>query len=74
MPAKVVEVRCPYGFQRLFAKIRVSGEAIIITPDGLWEFSCNDCARDLRKEGSKVVRVLHRYNFEGEFTESERVY
>jgi len=68
------EIRCPYGFGKLFAKIRISGDSPNITPDGLWEIACGDCARDLRKSGEDVTRVLHYFNFEGVYIESEVIH
>lgn len=71
---QIVEVRCPVGPRRLFAKFRLDGgTSPRITADNLIEFSCPDCTRVLRKKQSDVGRVLHRFNFFGEIVESEIV-
>lgn len=70
-----VEVRCPIGPQRLFAKLRLSGDRPTVTDDNLMEMSCQDCKRrHLRSNGRPVDRVLHRYNIVGELVETEVVY
>ena len=32
---------------------------------GTIELSCRECARDLRRQGQSVVRVLHRWDLDG---------
>lgn len=60
---------CPAG--RLLAKLRLSGEKpSYVHPDNLIELECQDCQKRLRREGRRVKRVLHRYNFIGEMVES----
>ena len=39
----------------------------------LVEFACSDCARDLRKQGYDVARVLHQYNIAGELVNTVQV-
>lgn len=70
MSTFAVEVRCPNGPQRLFMKLKLSGEEPNITDDNLMEFACGDCKRVLRRQGFEVERVLHQYNFLGEFVET----
>lgn len=71
MTTEIVEIRCPVGPQRLFAKLRLDGTTEpVITDDNLAEFACSDCRNDLRRKGQQVSRVLHRYNFFGELIES----
>jgi hypothetical protein len=64
-----IEVRCPVGPQRLLALVRArKGEKPTYKDGGtIVEFACSDCARTYRKQGRKVIRVLHQYNFLGEF-------
>jgi hypothetical protein len=66
-----VEIRCPVGPQRLFAKLMAEGGKPKIVDGNLIEFSCPDCKRDLRRDGQVVDRVLHRYNLAGEHIETE---
>lgn len=67
MTSYSIDVRCPQGPQRLFMKLKLSGETPSITEDNLMEFACSDCKRALRKEGFEVERVLHQYDFLGRF-------
>ena len=70
---EVVEIRCPVGPQRLFAKFRLEGGVSPhVTQDNLVEFACSDCKKALRDKGVPVSRVLHRYDFFGELIESVR--
>ncbi len=62
-----VDVRCPNGFHRLFMVLHLAGGTPTITDDNLMEFACGDCKRALKKQGFEVLRVLHQYNFLGEF-------
>lgn len=70
MSSYAIEVRCPNGPQRLFMKLKVSGESPTVTDDNLMEFACGDCKRTLRRQGFEVDRVLHQYDFSGEFVET----
>lgn len=71
MATEIVEIRCPVGPQRLFAKFRLEGGVSPhVTEDNLVEFACDDCKRGRRQKGETVFRVLHRYNFFGELIES----
>lgn len=67
---ETVEIRCPVGPQRLLSKLRLSGERPVITGDNLIEFACDDCKRTIRRRGTPVYRVLHRYNLLGELVET----
>jgi len=69
-----VQLRCPVGPKRLLAIVRSSGDTPKVVPGNLVEFACYDCKTRLRKEGEKVVQVLHRYNLAGELVESEALY
>lgn len=71
-PAEV-ELRCPTGPHRLFAKLRLAGEPTPVTSDNLIELSCADCRKRLSREGSDVSLVLHRYNVVGELVETVTV-
>lgn len=70
MTTRSIDVRCPNGPQRLFMKLKLEGEKPVITEDNLMEFACSDCKRSLRREGIEVDRVLHQYNFLGEWVET----
>lgn len=66
-----MEVRCPYGARRLFARMIQRGERpSYVHPDNLIEFSCYDCRHARQSRGERVSRVLHRYNAAGEFVET----
>jgi hypothetical protein len=70
-----VEVRCPVPQPlpdghcrpgRLLLKLRIAGELpSYVHPDNLIELSCDDCKYRLRRAGSPVKRVLHRYDLAG---------
>lgn len=67
---ETIELRCPNGHKRLFAKVLRQGPPHI-TEDNLMEFACSDCTRRMTKQGYQgVTRVLHRYNLLGELVES----
>jgi len=66
----VVELRCPVGPRRLFAKLRLSGVRPPVTQDNLIELSCSDCRRSLRAEGKAVQFVLHRFDIVGMLIET----
>lgn len=69
-----IEIRCPFGPQRLFMKLVLYDEIKEETsiPDYLdMEFACSDCARFYRKDHKNVYRVLHRYSIVGEYRETE---
>lgn len=71
MTSYSVDVRCPRGPQRLFAKLKVDDETTLhVTEDNVLEFACGDCKRALRREGFDVDRVLHTYLFDGTFQET----
>lgn len=70
----VVEIRCPVGPRRLFAKMRQRGEQpSYIHPDNLIEFTCYDCRHELERQGRQVKRVLHRFSLDGTLVETLRV-
>lgn len=65
-PETQIEVRCPVGARRLFAKMIQRGERpSFVHPDNLIEFSCYDCRQRLIDRGESVRRVLHRYDIAG---------
>jgi DNA-directed RNA polymerase subunit RPC12/RpoP len=68
--SRSIEVRCPYGPQRLFMKLKLAGESPVITEDNVMEFACSDCKRTLRRQGIEVDRVLHQYDFLGNWIET----
>lgn len=66
-----LELRCPIGARRLFARMRLSGERpSFVHPDNLIEFSCYDCRHAMQRRGRSVKRVLHRYDLAGELIET----
>ena len=65
-----VQIRCPVGPKRLLAILRQNGEQPRYLDDNTVEFACSDCARDLRKQGYDISRVLHRFNFLGVLVET----
>lgn len=73
--AKSLEIRCPNGPRRLFMKVISLGDEPAIVPDlNLMELACSDCARQMRKDGHEVFRVLHRYALDGSLVESVIIY
>lgn len=72
-PLDEVELRCPTGPRKLFAKLRMSGEQPSVTSGNLVEMACQDCRRRLRSEGRDVSLVLHRFNIVGELIETVAV-
>ena len=71
MTIEVVEVRCPEGPKKLFAKFRLEGgETPHITEDNLIEFACYECKKRENRRNSAVTQVLHRFNFFGELVET----
>lgn len=67
---QMIEVRCPVGPKRLFAKLRSDGIPPVITDGNLIEFSCAECKKQFAAHGIACTRVLHRYNLIGELVES----
>jgi hypothetical protein len=65
-----VELRCPTGPRKLFAKLRLAGLQPSVTTDNLIEMACQDCRRRFRTEGRDVQLVLHRYNIIGDLIET----
>lgn len=62
-----VEVRCPVGPKKLFTKLKLGEEfATHVAEGNLIEFTCSDCARKARREGSNFYRIYHSFNFIGE--------
>lgn len=69
-----VELRCPVGPRKLFAKLLQRGEQPQVNPDNLLELSCQDCRRRLRSDGEDdVTFVMHRFNILGQLVETEVV-
>lgn len=55
---------CPPG--KLLMKLLVLGETpSYVHPDNLIELPCEDCRARLRKRGTVVRRVLHRFDLTG---------
>jgi hypothetical protein len=70
-PATEVEIRCPVGLERLFAKLQLTGEQPKYVDGVFLEISCYDCRRKLRDEGTSVKAVFHYFNFLGELVKTE---
>ncbi len=71
--AQVVELRCPVGPRKLFAKLRLSGRSPEVTSDNLIELPCQYCRRELARAGREASLVLHRFNIIGELVETETI-
>lgn len=56
------EVRCPGKFKKLFLVLR---QEYLPAPGMFMEIACADCTRDVRKQTSNVLRVLHYYDTQG---------
>lgn len=67
---ETVEVRCPVDPRRMFSKLRLEGKKPTFVEGNLIEFSCDNCKATLRRRGTPVKRVLHRYDFMGELIET----
>jgi hypothetical protein len=65
-----VELRCPTGPRKLFAKLRLAGIQPSVTTDNLIELACQDCRRRFKTEGRDVQLVLHRFNIVGDLIET----
>lgn len=65
-----VELRCPTGPRKLFAKLRLAGVHVPVTSDNLIEMGCQDCRRRMRSENRDVKLVLHRFDITGELIET----
>ena len=61
------ELRCPVHPRRLF--MRIGGPRVVA--GNLIEVACDDCRKDMRRNGAQVLRVLHRYNVLGDLVETE---
>ena len=75
--AQFKEVRCPQGARALLAKVKAEGGVAQRTPENLLEIMCRTCTRNARREMEQVgmatdFRILHRFDFGGEFVESVR--
>lgn len=68
-----VELRCPTGPRKLFAKLRLQGAQPVVTSDNLVELACQDCRRRMRSEGKDVALVLHRFDIVGQLIETVAV-
>jgi hypothetical protein len=66
-----IELRCPVGPRKLFAKLRLEGVQPIVTSGNLLEMACQDCRRRLRSEGrTDIGFVLHRFDIVGRLVET----
>ena len=66
-----VELRCPVGARKLFAKLLLSDPPPVVTSSNLLEMSCQDCRRKMHREGdSEVSHVLHRFDVIGRLIET----
>lgn len=66
-----IELRCPVGPRKLFAKLRLAGEPPLVTSGNLLEMACQDCRRRMRAEGrTDVGFVLHRFDIVGRLVET----
>lgn len=66
-----IELRCPVGPGRLFAKVILSEEQTRVTSANLLEVSCQNCRRSMRAEGRTDVEfVLHRFDIVGRLVET----
>ncbi len=71
MPSQALDIRCPVGPRRLLMRVLASGETPHVDrDDNLLELACADCRRIMRKEGTEVNLVLHRFNILGELIET----
>jgi hypothetical protein len=61
-----LELRCPFGTRRLFAKLVEMYGTPKITDGNLIEFSCPDCRRRLRTDN----HILHRFRLDGKLVET----
>jgi hypothetical protein len=65
-----LDLRCPHGHGadtgKLLARLQLAGPSSWVQPDNLIELACTDCKVRLRREGTSVARVLHRFNMAGE--------
>ena len=66
-----IELRCPVGPRKLFAKLRLEGAQPAVTSGNLLEMACQDCRRRMRSEGrTDVGFVLHRFDIVGRLVET----
>lgn len=75
---QVVEVRCPSGPRTLLMKLQQDPNAQKPeTRDNFLVLACRDCTRKHRKEMERAglgtnFRVVHLFDFAGDFVESQR--
>jgi hypothetical protein len=79
-PVEEIEVRCPVPQEfpsghcrpgKLLMKLRLSGERpSYVQPDNLIELACEECRLRLRRRGTRVKRVLHRFDLAGNLIET----
>lgn len=64
-----VEIRCPEHPIRLLLRI---GKPVLVNEGGanMIEIACKDCRTQLRREGTPVQLVVHRYNVVGDWVET----
>lgn len=76
--AEHVEVRCPQGPKNLLMKLSLEpGHPVVRTRENLIEIFCRDCSRIAKRQMSQAglstdFRIIHRFDFAGEFVESVR--
>jgi hypothetical protein len=67
-----VNLRCSSNPKNLLARMRLDGEKPVYTqPDNLIELSCRSCTVDAKRADPRVIRVLHLFDFAGEFVRTE---
>lgn len=54
----------------MFAKLRLEGKKPTFVEGNLIEFSCDNCRASMRRMGTPVRLVLHRYDILGELIET----
>lgn len=70
-----VEVRCPGEFSKLFMMLNMTSlEGVYIPEKSVHEFACSDCAREKRRSGRPVKRIIHMYYLDGDFAGSKEEY
>jgi hypothetical protein len=71
-----IELRCPNGPRRLFAKLAGTPPRYVEDEEGegaLIELACADCRKTLQRRGQDCAQVLHYFNILGELVRTEAV-
>lgn len=69
------EVRCPGEYSKLFMMLNPDPiYGMYVPEESVYEFACSDCARESRRNGRPVKRVIHKYYLDGEFAGSKTEY